>query len=378
MDNYITLFEKFIGSINWKLLQAIAVKLNTDYKIRSFYTHHHLATMIYFHLCGHDGLRHLNQCTVENLNHIIPEVSLATLSNHNNNRDYKVFLPVLNDLIQKALVTLTKDERLKKFGTTKMIDSTTISMCLTFFDWAEFRSTKAGIKMHTNIDGATGIPDRIIFSNAKCHDRTKMDDLMTDKGTIYICDKGYIDYDKFDTYTSKEIYFVSRLKHNAKINDIEELPITFSNEKDGLLPKETKIIFDKKVRLGSQYINLTKQTYRIIKIIDPTGKELTFVTNLMRFFSEEIAWLYKRRWDIELFFKWIKQHCKIKTLIGHSENAVKLQLITGIITYLLLRLTWHEVSQVKSLIILKRKITNLLLTISNPHKSYLEIFFSSS
>ena len=98
----------------------------------------------------------------------------------------------------------------------------------------------------------------------------------------------------------------------------------------------------------------------------------------MRFSSEEIAWLYKRRWDIELFFKWIKQHCKIKTLIGLSENAVKLQLITGIITYLLLRLTWHEVSQVKSLIILKRKITNLLLTISNPHKSYLEIFFSSS
>lgn len=378
MDNYITLFEKFIGLIDWKLLQTTAIKLNTDYKIRSFYTHHHLATMIYFHICEHDGLRHLNQCTLENLNHIIPKVSLATLSNHNNNRDYTVFLPTMNRLIQKALVTLTKDERLKKFGTTKMIDSTTVSMCLTFFDWAEFRSTKAGIKMHTSIDGATGIPDRIIFSNAKCHDRTKMDDLMTDKGTIYICDKGYIDYNKFDIYTSKGIYFVSRLKDNAKINDIEELPITYSNEKDGLLPKGSTIVFDKKVRLGSQYSNLTKQTYRIIKIIDSNGKELTFVTNLMKFSSEEIAWLYKRRWDIELFFKWIKQHCKIKTLIGHSENAVRLQMVTGIITYLLYRLTWQEVPQVKSLIILKRKIANLLLTISNPHKSYLEIFFSSS
>lgn len=378
MDNYITLFEKFIGLIDWKLLQATAIKLNSDFKIRSFFTQHHLATMIYFHLCELDGLRHLNQCTIENLNHIIPEVSLATLSNHNNNRDYKVFLPVMNELIQKALITLTKDERLQKFGTTKMIDSTTISMCLTFFDWAEFRSTKAGIKMHTSIDGATGIPDRVIFSNAKCHDRTKMDDLMTDKGTIYICDKGYIDYDKFDTYTSKEIYFVSRLKDNAKINVIEDLNATFSDEVEGLLPKETQIIFDKKVRLGSKYINLTRQTYRIIKIIDPKGKELTFVTNLMKFTSEEIAWLYKRRWDIELFFKWIKQHCKIKTLIGHSENAVRLQMITGIITYLLLRLTWHEIPEVQSLIILKRKLINLLLTTFCPCTCYAQIFFSSS
>lgn len=87
----------------------------------------------------------------------------------------------------------------------------------------------------------------------------------------------------------------------------------------------------------------------IIKIIDPTGKELTFVTNVMKFASEEIAWLYKRRWDIELFFKWIKQHCKIKMLIGHSENAVRLQMITGIITYLLFRLTWNEVPKFKSL-----------------------------
>lgn len=377
MDNYITLFEKFIGLIDWKLLQASAFKLNTDYKIRSFYTHHHLASMIYFHICEHDGLRHLSQCTLENLNHILPKISLATLSNHNNNRDYKVFLPVMSQLIKTALDTLTKDERLAKFGTTKMIDSTTISMCLTFFKWAEFRSTKGGIKMHTSIDGATGIPDRVIFSNAKCHDRTKMDDLMTDKGTIYICDKGYIDYEKFDIYTSNGIYFVSRLKDNAKVTEIEELAITYSTEKDGLLPKESKIIFDKKVRLGSKYINLTKKTYRIIKNIAPNGKELTFVTNLMQFASEEIAWLYKRRWDIELFFKWIKQHCKIKTLIGHSENAVRLQMITGIVTYLLFRLTWNEVPKFKSLIVLKRKIENFLLKPIFPKQTYSQILLSS-
>ena len=367
MDNHITLFEKFIGHINWKLLQASAVKLNTDYKVKSFFIHHHLASMIYFHVCEHDGLRHLSQSVQDNLKDILPTVSTTTLSNHNNNRDFRVFVPIMNNLIKTALQTLTRDERLAKFGTTKMIDSTTVSMCLTFFDWAKFRSTKAGIKMHTSIDGSTGIPDR-----------TKMDELMTDKGTIYICDKGYVDYKKFDTYTTKGIYFVSRLKDHAKITVTEELPITYSEEKNELLPKGCTILFDRRVRLGSEYINLTKQTYRIVKIVDPTGKELTFITNVMQFASEEIAWLYKRRWDIELFFKWIKQHCKIKKFIGHSENAVRLQMITGIITYLLFRLTWNEVPRIKSLIILKRKLENLLLKVFPSKQAYTQIFFSSS
>ncbi|MGL5676699.1 MAG: IS4 family transposase [Cellulosilyticaceae bacterium] len=378
MNNYITLFEKFIGLIDWKLLQACAVKYNTDFKTRSFFTHEHLASMIYFHLCEHDSLRHLNQSIQDNLSHILPYVSHSTFSHHNNNRDYNVFIPVMEKLIKTALQTLTKDERLAKFGTTKMIDSTTVSMCLTFFEWAKFRSTKSGFKMHTSIDGATGIPDRIIFSNAACHDRTKMDALMTDKGTIYICDKGYIDYERFDKYTNQGIYFISRLKDNAKITLVEDLPITYSNEGDELLSKESTIVFDKKVRLGSEYINQTKKAYRIVKIIDPTGKELTFVTNVMQFASEEIAWLYKRRWDIELFFKWIKQHCKIKNLIGHSENAVRLQMITGIITYLLLRLTWEVVPQAKSLIILKRKIGNLLLKLADSDESCAQMLFSSS
>lgn len=119
---------------------------------------------------------------------------------------------------------------------------------------------------------------------------------------------------------------------------------------------------------------MTKETYRIVRIVDSTGKEFTFVTNVMRFTSEEIAWLYKRRWDIELFFKWIKGHCKIKTLIGHSENAVRLQMITGIITYLLFRLTCNEVPIIKSLIVLKRKIENLLLRKVSTQDSFTQLF----
>jgi len=371
MDNYITLFEKFIGVINWKLLQKNAVKLNTDYKVRSFFTQDHLATMIYFHLCEHDGLRDLSQSMLDNPSVVLPKVSLGTLSNHNNTRDYRVFLPIMNDLIKRSLTTLTKEERLSKFGSVKMIDSTTISMCLRFFDWAKFRNTKAGIKLHTVLDGATGVPEKLIFSNAVCHDRTQMDDLMTEKDTIYICDKGYIDYKKFDSYTSKDIYFVSRLKDNAILTEIEDLKVTYCKANDSLLSKDTMILYDKKVRLGNPYLNQTRHAYRVIKIIDPTGKELTFLTNVMDFTSEEIAWLYKRRWDIELFFKWIKQHCKFKTLIGHSENAVKIQMITGIITYLLLRLFLQVSPGFKSLLRLKRMIKNKLFMMASVYQSVL-------
>ncbi|WP_054741431.1 transposase [Cellulosilyticum ruminicola] len=115
-----------------------------------------------------------------------------------------------------------------------------------------------------------------------------------------------------------------------------------------------------------------------LKIIDPTGKELTFVTNLMCYSSEEIEWLYKKRWDIELFFKWIKQHCKIKTLMGHSENAVRIQMITGIITYLLLRLTLEKVEIKISLINLKRKIKNKLFKHVTKIQCYKTALFSSS
>nr|WP_157047761.1 transposase [Cellulosilyticum ruminicola] len=108
----------------------------------------------------------------------------------------------MQELINTCVSTLPKDERLKKFGSVKMIDSTTVSMRLRFFDWAKFRKTKAGIKMHTSMDGPTGIAERIIFSNAACHNQTKMDELMTDKGTVYICDKGYIDYKKIEILVS--------------------------------------------------------------------------------------------------------------------------------------------------------------------------------
>lgn len=267
----------------------------------------------------------------------------------------------MNELIHTALDSLTTNEKLKNFGSVKLIDSSTISMAITYFEWAEFRSTKAGIKLHTKFDLGKGVPEQIIVSNAKPHDRTKLDELMTEKNAIYIFDKAYVDYKKFDKLNPNEKQFITRLKGNAIISEVQSLDVTYS--KTQLLDKETQIISDKVVYLGNEH-NKTKQKYRIIKIVTSENKELTFLTNIFTLSSEEIAWLYKKRWEIELFFKWIKQNLKIKKFIGHSLNAVMMQIITAIITFIMLKLVRERAGVAYGLLkirrLLKYSITKLV------------------
>lgn len=374
-NDYIKLFDKFIELINWDTLQYSAFKLNTDYKVSKFFTKEHLKTMLYYHLEQKAGINDIYGCVSMStrLKTIVKNVSLGTLSHHNRNRNYEVFLPVMNELISKALNTVSVDETLKKFGPVKLIDSTTISMSLSLYQWALFRKTKAGVKIHTKFDLNRGIPECFSVTNAKVHDSCEMDDLMNQKYCIYVFDKAYVDYEKSDLYTKEDKYFISRLKDNAVIEEIRELKVSYSEET--LLDTGTKIIFDKIVKLGSQYTYKTKEEYRIIKIIDNKGKELTFVTNVQDLLSEEIAWLYKKRWEIELFFKWIKQNLKFKTLIGQNLNAIMIQIITGIMTFVMLKLIEPLVPKRYGLIEIKRALkSNLLEVYDNNSFSWRMIF----
>lgn len=358
--NYTKIFDEILEVIDWNLLLQLTVKLNTDYKVSIFTTKTHLETMILCQLLQVDSLRDFKDTIDEslNLNKLVPNVSLATISNHNNSRDYNVFLPVMNKLIQKALNTIAPNERIKKFGSVKLLDSTTISLCLSYFYWAEFRSTKSGLKMHTVYNLVKGIPEEIIVSNAKESDKSKMEDLITEKYCIYVFDKGYYEYKSFDKYSNNAIFFITRLKDNALYKECQNLEITFNKEVE--LLKDVELIFDKIVYLGSEYISKTKCPYRIIKIKDKEEKILTFVTNIFDLSSEEIAWLYKKRWEIELFFKWIKQHLKIKTFFGHSFNAVMIQIISAIITFIILRIIEKTSCYSKGLLKLKRKLKQRL------------------
>ncbi|MBC8060693.1 MAG: IS4 family transposase [Clostridiaceae bacterium] len=378
MVDYIKLFDKFIELINWETLQYSSFKLNTDYKISRFFTSDHLKTMIYYHIGQKDGLRDTNDCGSMSLRlkEIVKSVSLSTLSYHNKNRNFEVFLPVMNELINKALNTVSVNETLKQFGPVKLIDSTTISMCLAFYEWALFRKTKSGVKIHTKIDLNRGIPECFTVTNAADHDRTQMDALMNEKHCTYVFDKGYVDYKKFDEFTAGEKYFITRIKDNSIIQTIKELKPTYSEKT--LLDTGTKIIYDKIVKLGNPATYQTKNEYRIIRIIDSTGKELTFVTNIDDLFSEEIAWLYKKRWEIELFFKWIKQNLKFKTLIGHSLNAVMIQIITGIMTFVMLKLVETLAPIGFGILAIKRALkTNLLEEFDKNNFSWSMMFNTS-
>lgn len=360
INNYTTIFDKLLDIINWNILEISAYKLNVDYNIVS----NHLKALIYFHLAKLDSLRDIDDFMQSDskLKESIRSVSLGTLSNYNNYIDYNVFVPVLNDLISNALEQLPISERIKKFGDVKLIDSSTIGMVKTYFEWAEFRSTKAGIKLHTKFDLGKGIPELIVVSNAKSHDRAMMDDLITENNCIYVFDKGYIDYKKFDEFSDKGIQFITRLKDNAAITEESNLKITYSDEM--LLDDSINIIEDTICYLGTEGINMTKNKYRIISILDSEGQILTFITNIFEYSSEDISWLYKKRWEIELFFKWIKQNLKIKKFIGHSLNAVMMQIITALITFIVIRLiqdiskTAYGLLKIKRLI--KHSITKLV------------------
>lgn len=356
MDNYIKILEKFLDMIDWKLLQDYTFKLGTDEKISTLTTKKHLALMIYFHLAQLEGLRELHAATTLNpgIKEILPTVSLGTLSNHNNQRNYQVFLPVMYRLIQQAIASLPEKEIFKRLGPIKILDSTTFSLCLTYYQWAEFRSTKAGVKMHTCYNLNKELPEIIVVSNAKDHDRTKIDDLITERNAVYVFDKGYNDYRKYHQLSKKGIYFVTRAKDNAVYEVEQELALTYSPER--LLDSEIEIISDKIIYLGSKYTTKTNSRYRLIEIRSPEDGNLIFLTNEFGLASEEIAWLYKKRWEIELFFKWIKQHLKIKRFIGHSLNAVMIQLITAIITFVMLRILEKTTQYSQGLLRLKRKI----------------------
>ena len=356
MNNYITIFEKLLDMINWNTLKKSTYKLDIDYNIAS----NHLKAHLYFHLAKLDSLRDINDFmhSDSKLKEFIRSVSLGTLSNYNNHIDYNAYVPVMNELISSALDNLPVSKKFKEFGNIKLIDSSTISMVKTYFEWAEFRSTKAGIKLHTKYDLNKGVPELIIVSGAKSHDKTKMKELITEKGCIYVFDKGYVDYKEFDNFTSKNIKFITRLKDNAALTEVESLDITYSETM--LLDDSINIIEDTICYLGTKDINITKNKYRVVSVVDADRKILTFVTNIFEYTSEDIAWLYKKRWEIELFFKWIKQNLKIKNFIGHSLNAVMIQIVSATITFIVLKLIQDISKTTLGLLTVKRLIKHSL------------------
>ena len=283
--------------------------------------------------------------------------SKSTLSKANEKRDWRIFRDFALKLIDQAR-ELCKDDNLldlKLKGKVYALDATTIDLCLDVFWWAKFRSTKAAIKLHTLLDLKTAIPEYIFITDGSVHEVNTLDYFSLPAGSYLVMDKAYIDFARLRQFARERTNFVIRAKTNMKYRVLDR----------GVTAKEKGVLCDQTIVLTG---TLTSKNYpeclRRIRYFDTeTGKTLIFLTNNFKLSALTVAALYRNRWGIELFFKWIKQHLKIQTFWGHSENAVRTQVWIAIATYVLVIIvkkqlkltpTLYEILQLVSLSALDR------------------------
>jgi hypothetical protein len=295
-------------------------------------------------------------------------VARNTLANANATRDWRIYCEFAQSLIRTAR-RLYADE---PFGvdladTVYALDATTIDLCLSVFPWAPFRTTKAAIKLHTLLDLRGNIPSFLFISDGKVHEVNILDQLAPEPGAFYLMDRGYLDFERLGRLAAAGSFFVTRAKANLQVQR------RYSHAVD----KGTGLICDQTVVLTGFY---SRQGFeaplRRIRFKDPaSGKTLIFLTNHFALPALTITQLYRQRWQIELFFKWIKQHLRIKTFFGTSENAVKTQIWIAISTYVLVAIvkkrlalspSLYEILQILSLTMFEQTPLPQLLTFSAP------------
>lgn len=289
--------------------------------------------MAFAQLTYRESLRDIEVCLRsmhEKLYHlgIRGNIARSTLAYANENRDWRIYADFCHILIHQARGLYKNDD----FGieldqTTYALDSTTIDLCLSLFPWATFRKTKAAVKMHTLLDLRGNIPSFIKITDGEVHDVNILDILVPEPGSFYIVDRGYLDFERLYIFTQLLSFFVIRDKSNTNINRIYSHPVD----------KSTGLKYDQTVMLANPgSLKNYPDKLRRVKYFDAErNKRFTFLTNNFLLPALTIAMLYKCRWQIELFFKWIKQHLRIKSFFGTSENAVKTPIWIAIAVYVL-------------------------------------------
>jgi len=302
-----------------------------DKNVRTFSTWNLLQVMLYAQIAQKKSLRDICMSLESNSNswyHLgLESLSRNNLSNSLMKRSPVVFEKTFNMLLAQLQETKngTTDKRFKFKNPLYAIDSTTISLCLSLYDWASFRSTKAGIKIHTSYDIKNQIPDFMVVTEAKQSDHRGMKSIPVSEGAIYVLDRGYLCLKTLANINENRAFFVTRTKTNTQYTIIEKNEITG----DGII--EDCLISFSGVK-SSDY----DKPLRLIRFENSEDNKIyNYITNNFKLAASTIANIYKARWDIELFFKWIKQNLKIKTFVGTSENAVLIQIWVAAIAYLL-------------------------------------------
>jgi Transposase DDE domain/Domain of unknown function (DUF4372) len=370
-----TLFAQLMDFLPWKTFHRIVVRYDGDYRIRTLPCAEHFRILAFAQLTYRESLRDIEACLsaqAAKLYHmgIRSPVRRATLADANEGRDWRIYAEFAQRLITQARkLYATEDLGLDLSNTVYALDATTIDLCLALFPWAPFRTTKAAVKLHTLLDVRGAIPSFIHISDGKLHDVNALDLLIAEAGAIYVMDRGYLDFERLFTLHQAGAFFVTRAKSNADLRRVYSAP---SDRAQG-------IICDQTVMLSGFYSQKHYPIHlRRIRFKDrETGKTLAFLTNLFGPPATTICALYKARWQVELFFKWIKQHLRIKQFYGISENAVKTQIWTAVSVYVLVAIVKKRLHLDISLYTLLQILSVTLFEKMPLNKEFLDMQYGS-
>lgn len=341
-------FSQVMDFMPWRRFHSCVRRYGGDVRVRQLSCLDQFRIMALAQLTYRESLRDIEACL-----HAVPHrlyhmgishaASRSTLADANRTRDWRIHADFAYLLIDRARRLYTGEGFAAQLAdeTLYALDSTTIDLCLTLFPWAHFRRTKAAVKMHTLLDLHGNIPAFIHITDGSVHDVNVLDQLLTEAGAFYIMDRGYLDFRRLHALHRARAYFVTRAKKNFRFERRYSHPVDKST---GVLCDQT-VVCDLPATVSDYPDPLRRIRYRDAD----TGKTLVFLTNHVDLPADTIAALYKARWQVELFFKWIKQHLRITAFYGTSENAVKTQIWIAVATYVAVAIMKKELRLPQSL-----------------------------
>jgi len=335
-----TLFAQVMEFVPWKTFGRIVERHKGDAGVRTLGCADLFRVMAFAQLTWRESLRDIEVCLAANQSKLFhmgltAPPARSTLADALNLRDWRIYHGLAQRLIVRArALYLQQPSVLDLDASVYALDSTTIDLCLSLFDWAPFRSTKAAVKLHTLLDLRGAIPTFIHISDGKLHDVNVLDIMPVEAGAFYVMDRGYLDFARLYEMHQTGAFFVTRAKRGMDARRVYSSPTQ----------RDTGVICDQRVMLNGFYsARAYPEHLRRVRFKDPeSGKTLVFLTNNTSLPALTIAALYKGRWQVELFFKWIKQHLRIKRFLGTSENAVKSQIWCAVATYVLIAIVKKE------------------------------------
>jgi hypothetical protein len=340
-------FAQILDLIHREQFHRCVRRYQGEYKVKTFSCWDQFLCMAFGQLTFRDSLREIEVCLRSRESQLYhlglrSPISHSTLADANHNRDWRIYADLAQILIKRARSLYQNDTLAAELDqTVYALDSTTIDLCLHLFPWARFRRSKGAIKLHTLLDLRGSIPTFIAISQGKQADVRVLDELVFESGSFYVMDRGYVDFQRLYGVELASAFFVTRSKRR----------IQFTIQESSTVDPTTGVRSDQIVRLANpSTFKLYPDRLRRIRYYDEaTAKSLIFLTNHLELPAVVIATLYKSRWHVELFFKWIKQHLRIKHFYGNSENAVKTQIWIAVCVYVLVAILKKQIAAELSL-----------------------------